>query len=117
MATENVSKLPKWAQHRIARAEREIESLAERLRRAYPKSNMLLDHYGENPVFLPQDANVTFRMDDFDEDGNYGAHARYIQARIDRDSRGNSWLYLMGGTYVMVQPQSSNTVKIFLDDR
>jgi hypothetical protein len=112
---EDLTKLPKWAQSRIRVLEMNLEHAKEKLAAGPENSNTFADRfYQEGARPLGQDTKITFMMDGHQDDNRH--HSLYIEGRVERDPRG-SFLYIMGGDSIHVEPQSSNTVKIRLHER
>jgi hypothetical protein len=105
----DITKLPKWAQTLLQQRERRIVELERRLAER-PPSNTFVDHFDDRPEYLDADEHVTFLLDDWTADRRWD---RNIRVAIKRDYTG-SYVEVMGGDTLAVEPQSSNVVKLRL---
>lgn len=111
---EQLARLPKYARDRITQLERNLAYAQAKLATGPEDSNTFADpYYGTVPRPLGQDSTIEFRLDSYDDKRH---HDQVIQARVDRSRHPepHSYLYVNGGDSLLVEPQSSNVVRIRL---
>jgi hypothetical protein len=104
----DLTKLPKWAQTLIAVLESDIRYLKAKVEAGPENSNTFADPHADPPRPLGQSPNIQFMLgrDDL---------RQYIQARIQQDHNGTPYVYIMGGDSIVIEPQSSNTVRLRIE--
>jgi hypothetical protein len=100
MKKHDITKLPVWAQHRIAKLERDVEHYQRELRVGPEDSVVFADPYSEAPRPLG-DAMVAFQLGDDPRD----------VVRVRRSTNGRL-LDVNGGDGLMVMPRASNSIEI-----
>lgn len=112
--TEDLSKLPKWAQRRIATLEMRLAEERKRIAQfdgPIEDTNTVADPYDEVPRPLRRDATIEFRLDDWTDDRGWQQN---IRARVRRDVDG-SFVEIHGGRGLTVRPWSSNVLRVTVD--
>ncbi len=102
---EDVAKLPKWAQARIARLENSVEHLNARLAQGPADSRAFADPYSDSPHPLGPDPHVRFIVG---APRHAGGRPPHISVRL-----ADGGLYVMASDGLTIEPQSSNTCRIF----
>jgi hypothetical protein len=105
---EQIAKLPKWAQRHIRLLEQNLASERKRLARGPADSDTFASPYGNTPQ--PLGRHTLIRLALFGGD----LHARYIDVRTDVDHRKQPHVYVMASDGLLIEPQSSNTVRLRL---
>lgn len=112
--SEDVAKLPKWAQRRFEDLQRELahaRAELEETRSAHPQTNVRVSGYVTDPdTTLPAGSLIQFRL------GNSPWSADVIDVR--HNLRDNQRLIVRGNCTrpMAVYPSSSNTIEIGLDE-
>ena len=105
----DITKLPKWAQSRIQRLERDIAFYQERLAEGPENSDTFAEPYATPPRPLGRETTVELRL---------GDNGEAIHVRTERDTRGRRSVYVYGSNmHLSVQPLSSNTLRIVASER
>lgn len=103
--SEDLSRLPKWARHRIERLEADNASLRAKLEAGPEDSDTFADPYGEPPRPLGAGAHVRFG----------GLDSRKTFDVYIRD--GELWIQVNDdGERPAVFPQSTNTIRVGLTE-
>lgn len=105
----DVKKLPKWAQNLIYKLERDLESAHAKLSAGPEDSNTIADPHSD--PFRPLGTDTTIRFKVGEE------WHEYIDVRVRTDHKGESYIYLMGGDSISIEPESSNTATVRLRRR
>jgi hypothetical protein len=126
MSEYSLDKLPKWARNRIANLEREVETLTEAVRGqlinpAAPWSNVWLPAPRADRSDMDEAVKTGFRSAWFSLDEPKGRRPigdrSSIEARVVvPENRGKPHLKLMGGGGLVIAPDVTNVVRIYLDD-
>ena len=79
--TEDISKLPKWAQYRIARAENKLADTERLLAREVPTKVRISRMHDDAQIYLPDDRGFVFTLPDGEievriKDGGLEVYAR-----------------------------------------
>lgn len=105
----DISKLPKWAQRRMALLEMRAREADDRLRaRAPAESSVRADPYSDVPLELG-DPTVQFDL------GAPDRHGRVPHIRVRRTDDGG--LYIYASELLAIRPQSSNTCELQVVNR
>lgn len=105
IVTEDVSKLPKWAQYRVSLLERNLKSAQDQLD-AYGgvKTNIEVDPYsafdGRLPHYLPDRVTVEYSL----EHGSIQIDLRDGELRVSSEGRGQ----------LVIEPATANAVSLKL---
>lgn len=127
---KDVSKLPKWAQERIADLERSLRETRQELytQLEHPVSEVAVERFegvihGNGPrfVYLPERAEVVFFLDDRTDKPPFERQAIHVRRKfVGRSRQGPGSYYLEvstgGGSYPSVQAQASNVIRVRLAD-
>ncbi len=104
------TRLPKWAQEKLADARRRVESAERSANKARlatnpADTNTVIDPYADIPIGLPKNANVRFLLGD-------ERRRSYVDVRVDGDA-----VHVMGGGMLAVMPKSGNVVDVRVNER
>lgn len=100
--SEDINRLPKWAQSRIGAAENRLKELAKLTDRETPTKVRVSKIYTDIPTYLPDDRGIVFTLPDGE-----------IEVRI-KDMGLEIYAHQKG---LAVLPQITNVVKIKLEGR
>jgi hypothetical protein len=106
-ATQDLSKLPRWARERIQFLERRVQEAADREAMGPEDSNTFLNPHLDHdsvrrPTPLGRDAHVRWHLEGDEE-------RFYLEARLD-----DGVLLVMSSHLLAVRPKSSNVINVEL---
>jgi hypothetical protein len=111
---ENIARLPKWAQHKIASLEGQLAEERKRIAQMNghgEHTNTVADPYHDQPRPLARDAQVEFRLDTWNDDRGW---RQYVRVSVRRDSTGRSYVEMHGGDSLVIEPWSTNLFRVRL---
>lgn len=114
MADNDVSKLPKWAQRKIAQLEREVEDLSALVVGDVnpDETNVFIDRF-QDATPLPRGSHVRFNL------ASSGVEAPWSE-RVEVylvDRGGGTVLEIQGGSAITIQPVATNAAQIAMRRR
>jgi hypothetical protein len=108
----NTARLPKKVQQYIERLERDLQDALDRLAAGPDDSNTFADPYSNTPQPLGHDTRIEFRLDH----EVAGARGPYVQSHVDRN-RSGPYIELIGNGSMVIEPRSSNVIRIRIERR
>lgn len=108
MNDHDITKLPKWAQHRINKLEADVESLERKITEVETRDTDVFIWQGmmEDDIPLPRGSRIVFRVDGGDRNN-------YFHASLIEDGS----LEIYGGASFEISPSSSNVIRVKIRDR
>jgi hypothetical protein len=103
-------RLPAWVRQQFATLRRRTEDAEQeradaRLATDPAESDTVLDAYADIPIGLGKEAIVRFRLGDEER-------MEWIDAKVSHDAHGGTYLRLMSGENLQIEPCSSNRVHL-----